>query len=290
MTGTNNNKDNDQSKFMDDTLTSYNKPEPAEPESPKPEKPAEPEKKEVKETPPKDTGIEKTEEPEVSPEDELLQWLDSRGSSEPETPAETPETSETPETPEVPETPETPTEAETEEVSLTLTNDEFEEVTSSPEELGKFAQRIYNKAVSDMRKEVSQLKEEFQQQLATAKEEVVQNIPNLVSKSAERAQATRSLVSNFYDKYPDLKERREYVRDMIGTVSGKNPDWSAQKVLDEVATRAQRDFNIQEKAVSREKQRKADPKFAGAGGRRAPSGNEDTRTRQQKLLDDTFGL
>ena len=268
-----------QNDVMDSTLSGYKVKEPKQPTPQKPTTPVTP-------TPDAQTPVQEPaqapapEAPVKDSEDELLDWLSQREQKAEEVPA-----SGEPAPPADPEEPRVP---ETEEFSLDLDNDRFEEVTSNPEELAKYAKGIYDKAITDMRGELAQIKEEFQQQLASAKEEVLQNIPQLVSKSAERTQATRSLVSNFYGTYPDLKDRREYVRDMITTVSGRNPDWDAQKVLDEVAARAKRDFGIHEKAQEREKERKSDPKFAGAGGRRTPSGQVDNRTNQQKLLDDTF--
>lgn len=273
-------KTDNQAQFMDDTLTSHKVPKAEEPVEPT--EPVEPEEPVEEPTEPQEPV--EPEEPK-DPEAELLDWLSAReeggtGGEEPEEPQE----------PAEPAEPQEPAEtAEPEELNFSLDNDQFEEVTSSPEALSNYAEKIYKKAVTDLRSEIEATKAELRQELASAKEEVVQNIPQLVSKSAERTQAVKGLVSNFYTKYPDLKEKREYVRDMIRTISGKNPDMKPEQVLTEVATRAKRDFGIAEKAQSREQKRKGGPKFAGAGGRRSPSGAEDTRTQQQKLLDETFG-
>lgn len=281
---------NDQSKFMDQTLTSHKAAEEEEPVTP----PAGASAAEIEEpelkgdegegtTPPAEGGIE---EPEKDPQAELLDWLGERAAAQGANDNGGGEGKG--------EEPVTPPankggEEEEEAINFSLDNDAFEEVTSSPEALSQYAEKIYKKAVADLRGEIESTKAELKQELATAKEELVQNIPNLVAKSTERTQAVKGLVSNFYTKYPELKEKREYVRDMIRTVSGKNPEMSPEAVLTEVATRAKRDFGIAEKAQTREQQRNNSPKFAGAGGRRAPSGHTDTRTKQQKLLEDTFG-
>lgn len=228
---------------------------------------------------------------ETDEEEDTLAWLEGR--EEPR--QEEPEGGEEEEDEEEPETPPAGGGDDGEEEDeptgdnpFEISNEDFEEITTSPERLQKFASEIYNKALEESRKEVNNLKEEFQQQLDAAKQELLQNIPDVVQKSADRAQATRQLVTNFYDKYPDLREKKQYVRDMIKTVQSNNSDWSAQQVLNEVAGRAKRDFGITEKAEKREQKRRPNPKFAGAGGRRAPSGQEDTRTTQQKLLDETI--
>lgn len=218
------------------------------------------------------SGGEEEEEAEVSAEEELEGILNPSESSE--------EEEEGDDAGEGSEEEESEEGEEDETSSIELTDDEFDEITTNKEALKSYAEKIQNSALA-------QARDEFRQELATAKEEILRNIPEVVGKVSERAQNVRTLTQNFFSENPGLKERRGYVKDMTATVSTQNPDWSAKQVLDEVAKRAERDLGASVKAEKREKERKG-PKFAGAGGRRAPSGNKDTRTKQEKLLDETF--
>lgn len=177
-------------------------------------------------------------------------------------------------------------EISTELEALDLDEERFEEVTSSPEAFAQFIsetrEEVYNKALGKAR-------EEMKQEIANAKQEILQNIPQVVQKSAKRAQSVEQHRQQFFKDNPALQKRLGYVKDMTSVVASKNPDWSAKQVLDEVAKRAKRDLNLSEQADEREKQRKSDPKFAGAGGRQAPGGGQDNRTSNEKMLDQTFG-
>lgn len=217
---------------------------------------------------------EESEESDVSSElDEIL----SDHSEEPE--IETGEEEET----------EEPGEEETSEyeaMDLEIDNDRFEEITTDPESFQEFITEVREDAVKQARAE---FQDELQKQTAQLREEILTNIPEVVQKTAQRAQSVNQVRQQFFENNPELKNKMGYVRDMTNTVSHQNPDWSAKQVLDEVAKRAQRDLNLSEQAEEREKQRKSGPKFAGAGGRRKPGGNADNRGKQEKLLDDTFG-
>ena len=279
----------EQNQRMDETFTSYKKEE-GEETPPTPPEGAEEGEEETPPTPPAgdDEGEEgEAPESEGSAEEDTLAWLEGRQEQE-----EGGEEGEEPEGGEEP--PQEPVGEEGDEGEpsgeelFSIDNDEFEEITTSPESLQKYAQKIYSSALKESKAQIEELREGFQQELANAKEEILKNIPDVVQKSASRAQATQQLVSDFYGNYPDLKDRKQYVRDMIKTVQSNNSDWSAQQVLGEVAKRAQRDFGITKKAEQREQQRKPNPKFAGAGGRRAPSGQQDGRSTQQRLIDDTI--
>ncbi len=246
-------------------------------EKPEPEEPETPQEPEEPETP------EEPEEPEAT-EDDILDYLSGRKDVAEE--SEDPEEPEEPETPEEPEEPETPEEPEEFE-AYDLTEEEYEEITSSPEKFAEFATQLRKEAQADALKQV---RAEFKQELANAKEEILRNIPEVVQKSAKRAQSVQQLRDNFFEENPALKQKLPYVRDMTATVATQNPDWSAQQVLGEVANRAYRDLDLSKQAKEREQERKTnDPKFAGAGGRRSPSGEKDTRTKQEKILDQTFG-
>lgn len=164
---------------------------------------------------------------------------------------------------------------------LNFDEDGFDEITSSPEKFKELLKNVYAEAhkaaLADAKKEIS-----------ASQEQVLQNIPQMVGKAAKRAQSVRQTTQNFFATYPELKEKQGYVKDMTNTVATQNPEWTAAQVLEEVGKRAKRDLNISASAEQREKKRN-NPKFAGAGGRRAPGGGEDNRSKQEKLLDDTFG-
>lgn len=184
------------------------------------------------------------------------------------------------------EEPETPEESEVTAEDFDIDNDRMEEILTSPEKFQSFVKEIRDNAVA-------QAREEFQTQLeetsAQLREEILQNIPEVVQKSAERAQTVNQTREQFFEQNPALREKLPYVRDMTNRVSHQHPDWSAKQVLDEVAKRAHRDLNLSNQAQQREEERRDDPKFAGAGGRQSPSGSADNRGKQEKLMDDTFG-
>lgn len=184
---------------------------------------------------------------------------------------------------------EEPGEEETSEygaMDLEIDNDRFEEITTDPESFQEFITEVREDAVKQARAE---FQDELQKQTAQLREEILTNIPEVVQKTAQRAQSVNQVREQFFENNPALKNKMGYVRDMTNTVSHQNPDWSAKQVLDEVAKRAQRDLNLSAQAEEREKQRKSGPKFAGAGGRRKPGGSADNRGKQEKLMDDTFG-
>lgn len=269
-----------QAELMDETLDSYSVEEEPEGKETPPAK-----KDEGEETPPVEPKEGDDEEEEATAEEELEGIL-SGSDEEDEEPAgeEEEEEPETPPTGDKEKEEEQPEEAE---VTLDLSNDEFEDVTSSPEALAKYASKIYDKAEKTFDKKLEKAEKKFEQALEKRAEEIMKGIPEVVSKSAERAQSTADLTKNFYSNYPELKERRGYVKRMVNSVSTQNPGWSAKQVLDEVGQLAEQDFQLAKEAKETEKKRN-DPKFAGAGGRRSPSGNEDNRSKQQKLLDQTF--
>jgi len=245
-----------------------------EPEQPEqPEEPEEPEEPEQPEQP--EEGEESEENEESSKFEEILKGHSS----------EQPEEAEDGEEPEQPEEPEEES-GSYEPMNLDdLSNDEFEEITTNPEKFKEFIKSVRADAVAEAK---NNEKQNRAQAIAEAKEEILRNIPEIVSKTAERTQNVKSLRDNFFNENPALKNKLSYVKDMTEVVSTSNPDWTAKQVLDEVASRAKRDLDLSEKAEERENKRK-DPKFAGAGGRRSPDGGADSRSKQQKLMDNTFG-
>lgn len=248
---------NDQSKLMDETLSSHNPPvEEEEAVEKTPEEGTAP----TEETSPEETP----EAPEVTAEEEIGA-LFANDEEEPEEPEEEPETSEEPE--EGIEPPEG------------LTEDQFDEIISSKESFEKYISRVRGEVM----KEATDV---FRSELNTAKEEMLSQIPKVVGKASEEAVQVKQETTKFFDAHPYLRERRPYVRDMVARISTDNPEMTVAQVLSEVGKRAERDFSAYEQAQEREGKRK--PTFAGAGGRRAPSGQSDTRTKQERLLDSTF--
>lgn len=175
--------------------------------------------------------------------------------------------------------------SEYEPMELDITNDRFEEITSDPESFQEFIEQVQE---DTYKRTASEFEKRLNEREARIKEEILQNVPKIVQKTAERAQSVKSLRNQFFEQNPSLKDKMGYVRDVTNAVSHQHPDWSAKQVLNEVAERAKRDLNLSEQAEEREEQRNSGPKFAGAGGRRNPGGGSDNRGKQEKLLDDTF--
>lgn len=179
---------------------------------------------------------------------------------------------------------------EYEPMSLDLDEEEFEEITSSPEQFSNFMKDVREDALEQARQEFT---EELDKRASEIEEEVLRNIPEVVNKSQTRAQRVNSAKDQFFNDYPQLENKMGYVQNMTAVVSNEHPDWGAEKVLNEVGRRAERDLEISKRAKKREQERQNsdndDPKFAGAGGRTQPSSGGDNRNKQQKIMDETFG-
>src|SRR5690625_198102 len=190
------------------------------------------------------------------------------------------EVSESAETGEEDETPSTE-ESEAPVDLFELSDEEYEEVITSRKHFADYIKRVQKASEK-------KIATQFREELDRAKEDFLKSVPELVQKSATRASTIKQITSEFFQNNPFLAERKPYVRDMVSRVSSDNPEMGAKEVLDEVAKRARRDFGAYEKATKRENERSNRPVFAGSGGRRSPSGGSDNRSKQQKLLDETF--
>lgn len=171
---------------------------------------------------------------------------------------------------------------------LNLDEEEFEEITSDPEKFSNYIDDVREDAVNQARQE---FQKELDERSAQIEENILQNIPEVVEKSQNRVQKVSTTKDKFFNNYPQLEKKKGYVRNMTALVSNEKPEWNAEQVLEEVGKRAERDLDIAKNAEEREKERKNtdQPKFAGAGGRQSPGGGSDGRSKQEKLMDDTFG-
>ena len=247
--------DEKQDALMDETLTTT------------PEKPSQEAPEEAAQTPENVTEetSEETETPELSAEDEIGALFTNT--------EEEPSGSEESEEPSDSEKPVSETSEES------LSDDEFDELVSSKEKFTEYIKKSQEATIKS-------LTETFRSELNVAKQEMLAKIPDVVGNASKQAIEVKNETTKFFQDYPYLTERRAYVRDMVARISTEKPELSPRDILAEVGRRAERDFSAYEKAKERETTRNTP--FAGAGGRRAPSGQTDNRSRQQKLLDETF--
>lgn len=175
-------------------------------------------------------------------------------------------------------------EDEYEPLDIDLDEEEYEEITSNPEKFSDFIKDVREDAVKQAEKV---FEKKLDERSAQIEEQILKNIPEVIDKTHNRTQKVASVRDQFFSTYPQLEEKKGYVKNMTSAVSNEHPDWGAKKVLQEVGKRAKRDLDITEQAQEREQERD-NPKFAGAGGRQSPSDSKDGRSKQQKLMDETF--
>jgi len=93
-----------------------------------------------------------------------------------------------------------------------VSEENFEEITSSPEALNKVLSNVYNKAVEN------------------ALTRILPSVNQIVAQQMH----VRNLVDNFYKENADLAPYKEFVGFLANQILSKNPDWAYEKVFEEV--------------------------------------------------------
>lgn len=129
------------------------------------------------------------------------------------------------------------------------------------------------------------------------RQDVIRDIPQLVSKTAQRQTAYQTAIKDFWSRNSDLKEHMDFVRYTANKVQSDNPNASVEKALSMTEQRVREQLNIKERAEKREGSRKQmnqgakkDPSFARKPrGQRQPA-QQEQKSEQQKQIDEILDL
>lgn len=167
-------------------------------------------------------------------------------------------------------------EAEELDIEQIVSPEEFEEIQTDPKKFNQVLAKVYKAAE------------------ANARQKVMQDVPQLVQKTASRQATYQTAVQNFYDDNPDLKPFKKFVSVTMNEVAAENPDMNLEDMLQETAKRARKNLALASSAREQEEERREQedqgpsdkPAFAeGSKGGRS-NGGGDTRSNQQKQIDD----
>lgn len=130
------------------------------------------------------------------------------------------------------------------------------------------------------------------QSAKAAREAVLRQVPEVVSKTTNRQMSVRQAVQNFYQENPDLQEYGSYVGHIANRIKAENPDLGMNDILSKAGQEARSKLNIQKKAKEQEEERRNEdnpqegPAFAKRGTGRREGGGKDARTDFQKQADE----
>lgn len=102
----------------------------------------------------------------------------------------------------------------------------FDEALTSAEGMNKLLQGVYTKAV------------------ATAREEFIKQVPNLVAPMVTDIVNRTQMVNEFYTKNKDLVNMKDYVGYVAKEIASKNPEFTLPKVLDSVAVEVRKRMGL----------------------------------------------
>lgn len=104
---------------------------------------------------------------------------------------------------------------------------------------------------------------------------IFNRLPDQVGTIASQQLDYRKTADNFYEQYSELGEVKPYVASITKQVSNEHPDWTFQKVLDEVANRAY-------KAMGLPKPSQEDTRRKKAGKKKKPAFVSGTKTSSNR--------
>lgn len=128
-----------------------------------------------------------------------------------------------------------------------------------------------------------------------AREAVLRQVPDIVSKTTDRQMTVRQSVQKFYEDNPDLQEYGSYVGHIVNKIRSEKPNAPISDVLNTAGEKAREDLGIHKEAEKLEKERRESeqeependsPAFAKSGTGRRRGGKKDTRNDFQKQADE----
>jgi len=147
---------------------------------------------------------------------------------------------------------------------------EFEQALNSREEFNNFVSRLVD----------------------AVEQSVLQNIPDVVSKTVERQTTQQEVISSWRSENQDLiDEKPKFTGWVANQVQSEHPDWSLEQQLQETAKRVRKELDLDKEATKLEKERKSKESSSKTKTARKPRGsrggaNPDTRNEQQKQIDE----
>lgn len=153
-----------------------------------------------------------------------------------------------------------------------LSDEEFDKITGSKDEFANFLSKFGNNII------------------AKSKETTIKDIPDIVSKSFDRQSKMKSARDNFYQENPDLKKYSDYVGYMTNKLQSENPDKGIEELLSMTEKEVRKNLSLNKTAVETERERRNNenrrPVNPGSGRGASRQRTSDTRTDQQKQIDD----
>lgn len=157
-----------------------------------------------------------------------------------------------------------------------MSDDDFDRITTSKKAFTDFLSKFGDKLI------------------AKSSESTLRTVPDVINKSIKRQSRLNNAITDFYDKNPDLKSHAKYVGYMFTQKQSENPDKDLDTLFNETEKEVRKNLQLNKTAVDRENQRlknkqtnqtsrPAKPGSGRSGSRTAPA---DTRTEQQKQIDD----
>ena len=154
-------------------------------------------------------------------------------------------------------------------VSFLSEDDDVDAILSNRDKLNEFANRIYQRAVSDGG--------------TSTRESVMRLIPPLMVEQVQKQLVLREGIKEFFGANEDLAGAKRTVGTFMNEVVAEHPEWKLNEVMDEAAVRTRTVLGIKKRVTAKGGDRK--PAFVSKGGDgRRP--NVDARTGLQKEIDD----
>jgi hypothetical protein len=139
-----------------------------------------------------------------------------------------------------------------------LENLDLDEVLASPENFNRLLLSVYNRGLQEARN--------------LAAENIMRNLPAVVSQYVTHHSQMAELVRNFYDANKDLVHVKRTVAQVANEVAANNPQLTTQQVFDQTAQRVREMLRIKKPAVPPANVQGRTPALAqGNRGRQSPT-------------------
>lgn len=159
-----------------------------------------------------------------------------------------------------------------------LKDEDFDELTSSPEEFNKLLNKIYKQAVEDTQKALS--------------EKFNSSIPEMVKTNLSTMTNLQKTRDQFYENNPDLKPFQKAVATVFEELAEKNPNKTYEEVLKDVASESRKRLGLDKKKPEKgDGDRKPPrlPKKKSKPGKPAEPGNENPLQSELEEMNKTLG-
>ena len=152
-----------------------------------------------------------------------------------------------------------------------ISDEQFDEITTSKEAFNKFLNTFYQKTISDSRQILG--------------EGVLRSIPDVLRTNFQQMIALHEMRKEFYSNNKDLIPYAKVVASTMEEVAAKNPDKSYDELMNEVATETRKKLNLQTQATNKDEKGETVPRLPRAKRKPGRSSEPPPLNQMQQEID-----